>query len=79
MPKIVNFEIHHSIYQLNWIIFIMKDEIESFVNDVKLYSGGLITALENNRYSESQQYVQNMQNCLRTIEEYLVIKKDLKE
>ncbi|MCV0431216.1 hypothetical protein [Nitrosopumilus sp.] len=57
----------------------MKDTIESLVNDVKLYSAGLITALENNRHSESQQYVQNMQNCLKAIDEYLVMKKDLKK
>ena len=57
----------------------MKETIDSLVNDVKLYSTGLITALENKHHSEAQEYVQNMKNCLKTIDEYLVMKKDIKD
>ena len=57
----------------------MKDTIDSLVNDVKIYSTGLITALENKRHSEAQEYVQKMKNCLKIIDEYLVMKKDIKE
>lgn len=56
----------------------MKDTIDSFVNDVKIYSNGLITALENKRHSEAQDYVQEMKRCLKSIDEYLEMKKDIK-
>ena len=56
----------------------MKDVIDSFVNDVKIYSDGLITALENKRQSEAFDYVQEMKKCLKIIEEYLEMKKELK-
>jgi len=56
----------------------MKDAIGSFVNDVRIYSEGLITALENERPSEAFDYVQEMKKCLRTVEEYLEMKKDIK-
>ena len=56
----------------------MKDTVDSIVNDVKIYSTGLITALENKRHSEAFDYVQNMQRCLKTVEEYLEMKKDIK-
>lgn len=55
----------------------MKDTVDSIVNDVKLYSEGLVTALENNRHSEAFGYVQDMKNCLKIIEEYLEMKKDI--
>lgn len=56
----------------------MKDTIDSFVNDVKIYSNGLVTALENNHQSEALGYVQDMKRCLKTVEEYLEMKKDIK-
>ncbi|MDH5431718.1 MAG: hypothetical protein OEW78_07555 [Nitrosopumilus sp.] len=56
----------------------MKDTIDSIVNDVKLYSKGLVNALENNHDSEAMDYVQNMKNCLKIVNEYLEMKKDIK-
>lgn len=56
----------------------MKNTIDSFVNDVKIYSDGLITALENKRQSEAFDYIQGMKKCLKTVEEYLEMKKDIK-
>ncbi|MDH3313817.1 MAG: hypothetical protein OEM28_11840 [Nitrosopumilus sp.] len=56
----------------------MKDEIDSFVNDVKIYSNGLITALENKKHSESLDYIHEMKRCLKSIHEYLEMKKDIK-
>ena len=42
----------------------MKDTIDSIVNDVKIYSNGLITALENEHHSEASDYVEEMfENC----------------
>ena len=55
----------------------MKDTIDSIVNDVKLYSSGLITALENKRHSEAFDYIQEMKKCLKTVDEYLVMRKDI--
>jgi len=46
----------------------MKDEVDSIVNDVKLYSDDLITALENKRHSETLDYVQEMKKCLKIID-----------
>jgi len=60
------------------IIAHMKDTIDSLVNDVKIYSNGLINALENNHNSEAMDYVQKMKNCLKIVEEYLEMKKDIK-
>ncbi|MHA7646716.1 hypothetical protein [Nitrosopumilus sp. S4] len=56
----------------------MKETVDSLVNDVKRYSEGLVTALENNRHSEAFGYVQDMKNYLKTVEEYLEMKKDIK-
>lgn len=56
----------------------MKDTIESLVSDVKIYSNGLINALQNKRQSEALDYVQKMKRCLKTIDEYLEMKKDMK-
>lgn len=56
----------------------MKDTMDSIVNDVNLYSNGLINALENNHNSEAMDYVQNMKNCLKSVDEYLQMKKDVR-
>lgn len=55
----------------------MKDTIDSIVNDVKLYSNGLITALENKRHPEASDYVQKIKSCLKTVDEYLEMRKDI--
>ena len=55
----------------------MKDTVDTLVNDVNLYSKGITTALENNHYKEAYDYVKNMQKCLKTIKEYLKMKKEL--
>jgi len=72
----------HEIYQTPYLsenrLITMKETIDSFVNDVKLYSTGLITALENNRHSEARDYLQNMKRCIKSVEQYLEMKKDIK-
>ena len=57
----------------------MKETIDSFVNDVKIYSGGLVTSLENNRHSEARGYLQDMKRCIKSIEQYRDMKKDIKK
>ncbi len=57
----------------------MKDTIDALVNDVKIYSTGLINALENQHQTEAQEYIQNMKKCLKTVEEYLIMKKDIEK
>ncbi len=41
----------------------MKDIIDFFISDVKIYSSGLFTSLENNRHYEVQDYLQNMNDA----------------
>jgi len=60
------------------IIVRMKDTISTIVNDVKLYSNGLVNALESNHNSDAFEYVQKMKNCLKIVDEYLEMKKDIK-
>ena len=55
----------------------MKDTVNSIVNDLKIYSNGLIVALENNRHADALDYVQEMKRCLKTADEYLKMKKDI--
>ena len=55
----------------------MKETIDSFVNDVKLSSTGLIITLENNIHSEARDYLQNMKICIKSVEQYLEMKKDI--
>ena len=57
------------------VIFYMEDTVDSFVNDVKLYSNGLVNALENNHYTEASDYIKNMEERFKTIKEYLEMKK----
>ncbi len=56
----------------------MKDEVDTLVHDVKLYSEGLVNALQNNHPEEAFDYVQDMQRCLKIVEEYLEMKKKIK-
>lgn len=59
------------------VICYMEDTVDSFVNDVKLYSNGLVNALENNHFSEAYDYVKNMEERFKTIKEYLDMKKGI--
>ena len=57
----------------------MEKEIESIVNDVNLYSDGLILALKSSKYEEAEDYVKKMKDQLTTVRAYLQLKKKLKK
>lgn len=57
----------------------MEKEIQTIVNDVNLYSDGLILALKNGKYEEAEEYVKKMKDQLTTVKTYLRLKKKLKK
>ncbi len=57
--------------------FSMEEDIESIVNDVNLYSDGLIVALRNDKFKEAEEYVKKMKNHLETVKTYLRMKKKI--
>jgi len=54
----------------------MRDNTQ-LVEDVKIYSQGLITSIENGKIKESMEYVNKMQTYLASVKEYLEMKKSL--
>lgn len=52
----------------------MKSDIESIVNDVNIYSDGLILALKNDKFKEAKDYSEKMENHLQTVKDYLKMK-----
>jgi len=57
----------------------MKKESELLVEDIKIYSDGLILALEKGRIQESLNYVNNMMAHLEKVRQYLEVKKSIPE
>lgn len=55
----------------------MKDDVESIVNDVKIYSEGLILAIQRDRFDEAVDYVSKMTNQLKIIMAYVKMKKNI--
>ena len=55
----------------------MKDDVENIVNDVKIYSEGLILAIQRDRFDEVVDYVSKMTNQLKIITEYVKMKKGI--
>ena len=49
----------------------MKDESESLVNGIKIYSDGIIKSIENDKNNEGLEYVQKLKNHLFKIQQYL--------
>jgi hypothetical protein len=54
----------------------IKDNTQ-LVEDVKIYSEGLITSIENGKIKESIEYVNKMRTHLASIKEYLEMKKSI--
>lgn len=52
-----------------------EDKLESSVHDVKIYSQGLITAMQNKNISDIEEYVKKMQLLLDDIVKYADIEK----
>lgn len=55
----------------------MKDDVENIVNDVKIYSEGLILAIQRDRFDEAVDYVSKMTNQLKIITAYVKMKKGI--
>jgi len=55
----------------------MKDDVENIVNDVKIYSDGLILAIQNDKFDEAMDYVSKMTNQLKIVLTYVKMKKSI--
>lgn len=55
----------------------MKDDVENIVNDVKIYSDGLILAIQNDKFDEAMDYVSKMTNHLKIVLTYVKMKKSI--
>ncbi len=53
----------------------MKEEAESFVNDIEVYSKGLIVAIRDNKFQEAIDYTNKMQEMLGRVKTYAEMKK----
>ncbi len=48
-----------------------KERMASMLNDVKVYSDGLLTSLAQKKFTESDEYIGRIRNILNTISEYI--------
>jgi len=55
----------------------MKDDVENIVNDVKIYSEGLILAIQRDKFDEAVDYVSKMTNQLKIVTAYIKMKKSI--
>ena len=55
----------------------MKDEVENIVNDVKIYSDGLILAIQNDKFDDAMDYVSKMTHQLKIVLTYVKMKKGI--
>lgn len=53
----------------------MKEEAESFVNDIELFSKGLIGAIQNDKFNEAIDYITTMEELLERVKTYAEMKK----
>jgi len=53
----------------------MKDEAESLVENIKIYSDGLILAIERGSINEGLDYLKKMTDHLSEVKQYLDVKK----
>ena len=57
----------------------MKNDVENIVNDVKIYSDGLILAIQNDKFDEAMDYVSKMTNQLKIVLTYVKMKKSIQK
>ncbi|HUT06685.1 MAG TPA: hypothetical protein VMW74_08385 [Nitrosopumilaceae archaeon] len=57
----------------------MKDEAKSLVEDVKIYSDGLIKSIEKGNIKESSDYAKKMKDHIAKVQEYLEMKKSIQD
>lgn len=53
----------------------MKDETETFVNDIELYSKGLILAIKDNKFKDALDYTNKMNELLERVKTYAEMKR----
>ena len=49
----------------------VKESIKTSINDVKIYSNGLETSLDNKRFTEASDYVSSIRNTMDRVSEYI--------
>lgn len=52
-----------------------RDKLELTIHDVKIYSEGLITAIQSKKIEEIEDYAKKMENLLKEILKYADIEK----
>ena len=57
----------------------MKDQFQPLVEDIKIFSDGLILSLKKGKIKESLYYVDKMKEELEKVQEYLEMKKSIQE
>jgi hypothetical protein len=64
-----------SIYLSTLSLSNMKEEAESFVNDIELFSKGLIVAIKDDKFKEAIDYTNKMKELLDRVKTYAEMKK----
>jgi hypothetical protein len=49
----------------------VKESMKSSINDVKIYSNGLETSLDNKRFTEASDYVTSIRNTMDRVSDYI--------
>lgn len=57
----------------------MKEKSENLAEDIKIYSDGLVLALQKGRIQEGLDYVHKMNLQLEEVRQYLEMKKSIPE
>lgn len=57
----------------------MKEEIQLLIEDIKIYSNGLILSIQKGNIQESLDYVKKINDHLVKVKEYLEMKKSIAE
>ena len=57
----------------------MKEEIQPLIEDIKIYSNGLILSIQKGNIQESLDYVKKINDHLVKVQEYLEMKKSIAE
>lgn len=57
----------------------MKEDVESIVGDIRLYSKGLILAIQKDNPDDAMNYVSKMTHHLKTVRAYIKMKKAIKK
>ena len=73
----INSDNYGLFYLLEEAYYSMKEDVESIVNDIKIYADGLILALKNERFKEVEDYSRKMEKHIKVVKAYVKMKKKL--